>query len=166
MALGRCRRFFWSQSLGVYRPNISEQEQGDRMDQKEQILSTVNQMVAAFHEGDIIGILKTYEPGAVVVAEPGAPVTGKSALEAMFAGFIAAGARFTFLGHEVVQAGDLAVHFTPWRMTGTGPDGKPITGGGLSVAVLRRQPDGKWLMVIDDPYGDSVMNVATKSQAI
>jgi ketosteroid isomerase-like protein len=158
MALGRCRRFFWSQSLGVYRPNISEQEQGDRMDQKEQILSTVNQMVAAFHEGDIIGILKTYEPGAVVVAEPGAPVTGKSALEAMFAGFIAAGARFTFLGHEVVQAGDLAVHFTPWRMTGTG--------GGLSVAVLRRQPDGKWLMVIDDPYGDSVMNVATKSQAI
>jgi uncharacterized protein (TIGR02246 family) len=136
------------------------------MDQKEQILSTVNQMVDAFHDGDIVGILKTYEPGAVVVAEPGAPVAGKSALEAMFAGFIAARARFTFLGHEVVQAGDLAVHFTSWRMTGTGPDGKPITGGGLSVAVLRRQPDGKWLMVIDDPYGDSVMTVATKSQAV
>lgn len=135
------------------------------MDQKEQILSTIKQMVDAFHKGDIVGILKTYEPGAVVMAEPGSPVSGKSALEAMFAGFIAAEARFTFLGHEVVQAGDLAVHFTPWRMTGTGPDGQPITGGGLSVAVLRRQPDGKWLMVIDDPYGDSVMNVATKSQA-
>lgn len=135
------------------------------MDEKEQILSTIDQMVDAFHKGDIVGILKTYEPAAVVVAEPGVPVSGKSALEAMFAGFITAGARFTFLGHEVIQAGDLAVHFTPWRMTGMGPDGRPISGGGLSVAVLRRQPDGKWLMVIDDPYGDSVMNVVTKSQA-
>jgi ketosteroid isomerase-like protein len=136
------------------------------MDQKEQILSTINQMVAAFHAGDIAGILKTYEPGAVVVVEPGAPVSGKAALEVMFAGFIAAGARFTFLGHEVVQAGDLAVHFTPWRMTGTGPGGKPIAGRGLSVAVLRRQLDGKWLMVIDDPYGDAVMNVVSTTEEI
>jgi ketosteroid isomerase-like protein len=134
------------------------------MDQEEQILSTIHQMVDAFHEGDIAGIMKTYEPGAVVMAEPGAPVTGKAGLEAMFAGFIAARARFTFLGHEVIQAGDLAVHFTPWRMTGTGPDGSPIAGGGLSVAVLRRQPDGKWLMVIDDPYGDSSLKLAAASQ--
>jgi ketosteroid isomerase-like protein len=134
------------------------------MDQKEQILSTIHQMVDAFHEGDIVGILKTYEPGAVVMAEPGAPVTGKAALEAMFAGFIAAHARFTFLGHEVIQAGDVAVHFTPWRMTGTGPDGSPISGGGLSVAVLRRQADGKWLMVIDDPYGDSSLKHAASNQ--
>jgi ketosteroid isomerase-like protein len=135
------------------------------MDQKEQILLTINEMVDAFHRGDITEILQTYEPGAVVMGEPGAPVSGRSALEAMFAGFIAAEARFTFFGHEVIQAGDLAIHFTPWRMTGTGPDGKAITGAGLSVAVLRRQPDGKWLMVIDDPYGDSVMNLATKTQA-
>ena len=131
------------------------------MDQREQILSTIQQMVNSFHGGDIVGILKAYEPGAVVVGQPGAPVSGRAALETMFAGFIAAGARFTFLGHEVIQAGDLAVHFTPWRMTGTGPDGSPISGGGLSVAVLRRQPDGKWLMVIDDPYGDAILNRAT-----
>jgi ketosteroid isomerase-like protein len=136
------------------------------MDQRDQILSTIHQMVDAFHEGDIAGILKTYEPGAVVMAEPGTPVTGKAALEAMFAGFIAARARFTFLGHEVIQAGDVAVHFTPWRMTGTGPDGSPISGGGLSVAVLRRQPDGKWLMVIDDPYGDSISNQAATGQKV
>jgi ketosteroid isomerase-like protein len=134
------------------------------MDQKDQILLTIHQMVDAFHKGDIAGILKTYEPGAVVMAEPGAPVTGKAELEAMFAGFIAARARFTFLGHEVIQAGDLAVHFTPWRMTGTGPDGSPISGGGLSVAVLRQQPDGKWLMVIDNPYGDSSLKLAATQE--
>jgi ketosteroid isomerase-like protein len=134
------------------------------MQPREQILSTIHQMVDAFHRGDIAGILKTYEPGAVVMAEPGAPVTGKAGLEAMFAAFIAARARFTFQRHEVIQAGDLAVHFAPWRMTGTGPDGSPITDGGLSVAVLRRQPDGQWLMVIDDPHGDSSLEPATTSQ--
>lgn len=25
--------------------------------------------------------------------------------------------------------------------------------GGLSVAVLRKQPDGKWLLVFDNPFG-------------
>jgi ketosteroid isomerase-like protein len=133
------------------------------MHPREQILSTIQQMVSSFHEGDIAGIMKTYEPGAVVVGQPGAPVSGRAALETMFAAFIAAGARFTFLGHEVIEAGDLALHFTPWRMTGTDPAGSPITGGGLSVAVLRRQPDGKWLMVIDDPYGDSILNRAKQA---
>lgn len=131
------------------------------MDHKEQILSTIHAMVAAFHEGNIEGILRTYEPGAVVVGEPGVPVTGRTALEKMFGGFIAAKARFTFGGHEVIEAGDVGVHLTPWRMTGIGPDGNPLQGSGLSVAVLRRQADGRWLMVIDHPYGDSIAQSAT-----
>jgi uncharacterized protein (TIGR02246 family) len=133
------------------------------MDQKSQILSTIETMVGAFHRGDIPGILATYEPGAVVVGEPGAPVSGRDNLEKMFAGFIAAKARFTFEGHDVIQAGDVAVHLTPWRMSGVGPDGAPVSGSGLSVAVLRRQADGRWLMVIDDPYGDSLLNRAPAS---
>jgi ketosteroid isomerase-like protein len=131
------------------------------MDQKAQILSTISEMTSAFHEGDVDGIMRTYEPGAVVLGEPGAPVSGTPALRAMFAGFIAAKARFTFLGHEVIQAEDIALHLTPWRMAGTAPDGTAVTAGGLSVAVLRRQSDGRWLMVIDDPFGDSILNQAT-----
>jgi uncharacterized protein (TIGR02246 family) len=135
------------------------------MDQKQQILATIQAMVASFHDGDIDGIMKTYEPGAIVVGQPGVPVTGRAALETMFAGFIATKARFTFSGHDVIQTGDLAVHLTPWRMTGVGPDGGPIQGEGLSVAVLRRQPDGRWLMVIDDPYGDWIAGDAATRRA-
>ena len=78
----------------------------------------------------------------------------------MFAGFIAAKARFTFQGHEVLQAEDVALHLTPWRMTGVAPDGTALTASGLSVAVLRRQSDGGWLMVIDNPFGDALVNQA------
>jgi uncharacterized protein (TIGR02246 family) len=130
------------------------------MDQKERIQSTIDDMTTAFHAGDIDGIMRTYEPGAVVLGEPNVPVSGTSALREMFAGFIAAKAHFTFEGHQVVQAGDIAVHLTPWRMTGEAPDGAAITAGGLSVAVLRRQSDGRWLMVIDNPFGDWIAHQA------
>jgi uncharacterized protein (TIGR02246 family) len=127
------------------------------VDQEQQILSTIHAMTAAFHKGDIDGIMRTYEPGAVVVGEPGAPVSGTPALRAMFAGFIAARVHFSFLGHQVLQADDIALHLTPWSMTGVAPDGAEMTASGLSVAVLRRQPDGSWLMVIDDPFGDALL---------
>src|SRR6184192_3443065 len=99
------------------------------------MLSTIDQMTKAFHQGNIDGIMATYEPGAVVISEPGRPLSGTAALRAMFAGFVAAKARFTFSGHEVVQSDDIALHLTPWRMAGVAPDETPITANGLSVAV-------------------------------
>lgn len=130
------------------------------MDEKELILSTIEAMTRAFNQGDIDGVMRTYEAGAVVVGQPGAPLSGESTLRLMFAGFIAAKAQFSFFGHEVVRAGELAVHVTPWRMTGVSPDGKAMQGEGLSVAILRRQTDGRWLMVIDHPFADSLQRSA------
>lgn len=130
------------------------------MDAKTRVLSTIEAMTDAFHRGDIDAIMQTYEAGAVVVGEPGAPVQGDGPLRTLFAGFIAAGARFTFDGSEVIVAGDIALHLMPWKMTGVAPDGSPVTSAGLSVAVLRRQADGRWLMVIDDPFGDASLERA------
>jgi uncharacterized protein (TIGR02246 family) len=130
------------------------------MDDRAAIIATIDGMTSAFNGGDLEGVMRAYETGAVVVGQPGARVTGDQPLRDMFAGFIAAKARFTFFGHDVVQAGDLAVHYTPWRMIGTAPDGSALNADGLSVAVLRRQPDGRWLMVIDDPFGDLLLKRA------
>jgi ketosteroid isomerase-like protein len=134
------------------------------MDEQARIVSTIDAMTRAFHAGDVDGIMRTYEAGAVVVGEPGSRVRGDAQLRAMFAGFIAAKARFSFAGHEVIEAGDLALHLTPWTMTGVGPDGAAITSAGLSIAVLRRGPDGTWRMVIDDPFGDAIMGQAAEGR--
>jgi uncharacterized protein (TIGR02246 family) len=130
------------------------------MEPTDVIAATVLNMTAAFHRGDIPGILATYEHGAVVVGEPGKPLGGEAALRQMFAGFIALKPCFTYSGHELVQAGDLALHIAPWRMTAVGPEGAPIQQTGLSLAVLRRQADGRWLMVIDHPHGDALLRNA------
>jgi uncharacterized protein (TIGR02246 family) len=121
------------------------------------IQAAVDAMTAAFAAHDVDGIMAAYEPAAVVVGEPGRPVAGDAALRALFAGFIAVDPRFTFFAHEIVQAGDLAVHLNTWRLDGRAPDGTPVEQHGLSVAVLRRQPDGRWLLVIDHPFGDAIL---------
>lgn len=120
---------------------------------QQQVLDAVLSMTAAFHNRDINGIMASYERDAVVVFEPGEPTNDPDAVRAGFEGFFGLSPSFSYKGHEVLVSGDTAIHIAPWSMTATGPDGAEIDGGGLSVAVLRRQPDGKWLMVIDNPYG-------------
>jgi ketosteroid isomerase-like protein len=68
--------------------------------------------------------------------------------------------QITVTAHDVVQADDIAVHSSTWTMAGRTPDGHPIEQSGFSVVVLRRQADGRWLMVIDNPFGDLLLRAA------
>jgi ketosteroid isomerase-like protein len=37
-------------------------------------------------------------------------------------------------------------------MSATDPDGNPRERAGKAIEVMRRQADGSWKLVIDDPY--------------
>jgi len=124
------------------------------MNTQNEILAVINSMTTSFAAGNIDAVMSTYASEAVVVSEPGKPVQGEPALRTMFASFVEAGAAFTYGAHEVVVAGDTALHLMKW--TAPQPDGNDASA--LSVAVLRRQPNGRWKMVIDHPFGDAVMS--------
>lgn len=126
-------------------------------EEERKVLSTVEQMTAAFHKGDIGGVMASYEPDATVVFEPGAPIKDPAVLQQMFQGAFTLNPRFEYAGHEVFVQGDIAIHFAPWSMTGKSPDGMDVTNSGLSVAILRKQSDGRWLMIFDNPHGQHLM---------
>lgn len=127
--------------------------QESKMKEQNEVLAIIDAMTAAFARGDIDTVMSTYAPAAVVVSEPGKPVTGDSELRTMFASYVEAGVAFTYGAHEVVIAGDTALHLMKW----TAPQPADGEASALSVAVLRRQPDGGWKMIIDHPFGDAVM---------
>jgi hypothetical protein len=55
--------------------------------------------------------------------------------------------------NRVVQASDLALLITEWSINGNKPDGKSINLIGKGTVGLRRQSNGAWLMVIENPWG-------------
>ena len=122
-----------------------------------QIQSIVNTNNAAVSAGDIEAALATFEPNAVMVAQPGMTVAGTPALRAAFQQFLAMHPQITVTGEDVIQADDLALHSFTWKMAASAPDGSPIAQTGFSTVVLRKQADGRWLMVIDNPFGDSLL---------
>jgi ketosteroid isomerase-like protein len=54
---------------------------------------------------------------------------------------------------RVLEAGDLALVVGVWSFVGTGPDGGPVTLTGHNADVLRRQANGSWRFMIDNPWG-------------
>lgn len=122
------------------------------------VQTAIEKMTSAFEKSDIDAVMRSYEPGAAILFEPGQPVTDETQLRQMFAGMAAAKPVFTYSGHEVVVSGDTAIHIAPWQMTAHTPDGQEIKQSGLSVAVLRRQTDGSWKMVIDNPHGARLLS--------
>ncbi len=117
------------------------------------VLNVIETMTSSFAKADIDGVMDTYEPDAMIMFEPGVGLSDEAAIRQGFTEFASMNPSFTFGEHQVIVAGDIGVHISPWQMKGTTPDGAAMEIGGLSVAVLRKQHDGKWLMVIDNPYG-------------
>ena len=57
------------------------------------------------------------------------------------------------LDHPHILPGDLALVVGEWSFAGTGPDGEPVKLVAKNADVLRRQSDGSWRFVIDNPWG-------------
>lgn len=126
--------------------------------EQKKVFSTIEKMVSAFEKKDITGVLATYEEEAIVMFEPQKPVQGKEALRAVFTQFVGMNPVYTFSGHEVYISGEIATHIAPWKMVGQLPDGTKIEQSGLSIAILRKQSDGNWLMIQDNPHGQFLLN--------
>ena len=100
----------------------------------------------AFNSGNVEDIVALYEPGAVLVSG-GEAITGGQGLRHAYSAFVASGARMTLETRAVIESGEgLAVLHGAWSL------GAPSGTQGLSTEVVRRQPDGSWLFVIDNPH--------------
>jgi len=106
----------------------------------------------AFNRGDIEGLLSLYAQDAVIVPEPGKQVSGKDAIRAALEGFLSLKVPMTIETLSTVVVGDIAQTRGRWALRGTGPDGKPVEMGSATAEVWKRQADGTWLTVIDDPW--------------
>lgn len=100
--------------------------------------------------GDAAGVAALYENEGALVFQ-GTTFQGPEQIRAFLEGMTAAQAKITMNVKHVVRAGDVAVLYNDWSMTVTGADGKAEASSGKAIEVVRRQADGSWKFVIDDP---------------
>ena len=109
----------------------------------------------AFNAGDIEALMALYESDAALIPQPGAIVEGTTAIRDALRWFLDRQGQITLDTKLVVRVGDLAFLTNRWSLTGgTMPDGSPAELGAATAEVARRQPDGTWLYVIDNAWGD------------
>jgi uncharacterized protein (TIGR02246 family) len=116
-------------------------------------IETVERVSERISAGDVDGALALYEPEAAFTPQPGEVVTGSDAIKQALEAFTALRPKLEGQVEKVIESGDVALVLNRWTLAGTAPDGAAIEMGGLSADVLRRQPDGRWLVLIDDPWG-------------
>ena len=111
--------------------------------------------VEHFNARNIDQLLALYEPEATFIPSEGEPVYGLDAIRAKLEGFLAMNCHMVLTVDKVFQSNDIALLFSTWRLEGRDVDGEPILVSGQTSDVARRQANGSWLFVIDNPQGAS-----------
>ena len=93
------------------------------------------------NDGDAAGIAALYEQGAVMAYPPGEETVGRDAIQALWQAVLAKVPRFEQEPPlPTLICGDIAL------TTSVAKDG-----AGARAQVVRRQPDGTWLRLLDRP---------------
>lgn len=91
--------------------------------------------------GDAAGVAALYEPDAVLAYPPGQQTVGRTAIHALWEQVLANRPHFEPEPPlPTLVSGDIAMTATP-----------PKDGAGARAQVVRRQPDGSWLRLLDQP---------------
>ena len=112
-------------------------------------------LVSALESGNIDLSVALYEPCAVLFKKSGEVMTGLDAIRENNAGVIALKPKFTIAFIKATLSGDgtLATNRMKAELAFTKPDGQLVQVAVDTLEVLRKQEDGSWRYIIDDPYG-------------
>jgi uncharacterized protein (TIGR02246 family) len=110
-------------------------------------------LASAYNAGDLEALLALYDPKAAFVVRPGEVTTTPAELRAAMEPMVHRRARLTVQPESFVRSDDVVLVLGTFTLAGA-CDGKPFERTTRFADVLRRQPDGRWLIAVDHPIRD------------
>ena len=107
----------------------------------------------AMNECDLDKAMSLYDENAVFVQEPGKPeLRGLDKIRAALSEFQSIKPKLKVEVVQFVEAEDVAFYTLKWEISGTAADGEEIHMQSYDGNVAKRQPDGSWRTIIDNPF--------------
>ena len=108
----------------------------------------------AYNAGDLDALVSLYDPKAAFVIKPGR-VTGTPAeLRGAMHYLLDLGCRLAVDPRTFIRSDDIVLVLGTFTLSGRGENDVPFERTSPFADVLRRQPDGRWLVAVDNPYGE------------
>ena len=116
-------------------------------------VQVLESIVDGINSGNLDSLMSVYESEAAFATQPGSLAHGLPGVREALTGFISLRGKLELEVTRVLEVDDLALVIGVWSFSGTGPDGEPVHLAAKNADVLRRQTDGSWRFVIDNPWG-------------
>ena len=110
--------------------------------------------------GDVEGALSCFDAEAVYIPTLGNVVKGTAEIRKELEMLCGMKPNLQAKRSMAFEAGDLASWVDEWTLQATLPDGTALNMKGVSSDVLKRQTDGTWVYLVDNPYGAAVLGEA------
>lgn len=118
---------------------------------------TVHELFAKYvNEDNIEGLAALFEPHAVIIDRDGTIIKGIKAVRDYLEMLLSFRPRLVSTVVHIIDMGEVAILVSKWTMTGSTADGCEITDGGRTYDVIRRQPDGTWRIVAQNPWSTTI----------
>jgi uncharacterized protein (TIGR02246 family) len=109
-------------------------------------------LTTAYNAGDLESMLALYDPKAVFVIKPGRVTDGPAELRTALRRLIELRGHLTIHPHAFVRSDDVVLVLGKYTLSGRRRDGTPLELESRFADVLRRQPDGRWLLAVDNGF--------------
>ena len=109
-------------------------------------------LAAAFNSGDLDAYMDAYETEATFVVPPdGNEAHGKEQIRRATEPFLSLEVNLQITVARTIESDGLALSQTRWTLVGIDHERNRIELSGHGTLVSRRQADGSWLIVLENP---------------
>jgi uncharacterized protein (TIGR02246 family) len=103
--------------------------------------------------GNVETLVSLYEPGATVIERTGERTEGIEHIREHLEQLVALRPVMRIVRSRAHVTGDLALLSSHWVATAKAPDGSPVNMEFHGSELARRQSDGTWRLILDNPWG-------------
>lgn len=107
----------------------------------------------AYNSGKVENLNRLFEPDAKIVNKNGGIITGINEINQEHSGLLKIGGKMTSINKYCIVFEEIALLKADWKIDTLDENGNKIEIKGLSTEIIRKQKNGNWLYIVDNPFG-------------